>query len=36
MKLIILRGGAYNIANNIKYIVSINKVNFHTIGHYQY
>lgn len=36
MKLIILRGGVYNVANNIKYIISINKANSYTINHNQY
>lgn len=36
MKLIVLRGGVYNIARNIKYIISINKANSYTINHFEY
>lgn len=36
MKLMIFRSGVYNIAKNIKYIISINKANSYTINHYEY
>lgn len=36
LKLIIFRSGVYNIARNIKYILSINKANSYVINHFQY
>lgn len=36
MKLMIFRSGVYNIAKNIKYIISINKANSKTINHNEY
>lgn len=36
MKLMIFRSGVYNIAKNIKYIISINKANSYIINHYEY
>lgn len=34
--MILFRGGVYNIARNIKYTVSINKVNSYVINHFEY
>jgi len=36
LKLIIFKTGIYNIAKNIRYIISFNKVNSHTINHSEY
>ena len=36
VKLLVVRAGIYNIAQNIKYVIAVSKTNSYTVNHKEY